>query len=1056
MKKILAVLMAIQIFLPALVGYAQSNIIENGGFSDGFTGWSQKNGSVIEVEDGNSFMHHHVDGGTVYMEKSVSVQSEKNYLLTFRYKVDRIHTTDKAMAVSVKGFPGAIESKELSDDWQYGLINFNSGTKTSIDIAIYTGPDAGVGYDDFELKEIPAGEVINGDFTYGISPWSNPNGAVAENGQLHTFNQSSGVYLENKIIVEKNTDYVLYFDYKADLLGINGSEERAFEVQLRGGLKTGSIIQKTLTDAWETGIIEVNSGDSTNLIIAVYTDKDADVWYDNFVLVKKAHKPSLVPEKCSPANGASEVPVDNKISLTFDDYIDWENAAQNIDIVSLISGEKMDFTLNKTGAYTAELIPVKPFDFNTDYEIIISGEIKNLAGNKAEQSEIIKFTAEHNLFDMWSIEIKDENGSDFDINTAKKASVTAEFKNKTDDGKRVTLVAGLYKNDTMLSAVSTSRFITKSDGLMPVNVQISIDENIIREGMYISVYVFDNLSDFEVLNDGISTTVPGKLQETVGATGVGIKNAEYENGHTVVSGMAEGKGKKYLAVFFKQNKAIVDLPSGNFENADISDVIDYIGTQITNESGEFLFTYKKEDTSGNYEYFVKAKTGTEKYSGNYEHFSEVDISAALGRILGAETSAGLKNLLSENIKYAVDGFVEQKTNLQILGIEDTRYKNTDSLLVCEIIKNNSIADEKAFKTVFNNAVALAELSSCQTEQQLVDAIENNKTLIDVTKYRTYARYSGSAYKSDVIRRLLNRKYMSEGDFEYTFNEAVILSAVKNVVNKTEIESILSDYAAVKNIQLTDYNALGSNKNYVNVGLAGNSYNDFTTFQTRLVNLINEAKQFSTNNSTSPGGGTGGSGTIMPPLKNNSDTVKEIYKNTFSDLDNFAWAVKYIDIVAKAGIMQGDGNHLFNPGNNIKREEFAKVLTDTFELQLQEEVTNFDDVRPGEWYSKYVDILCSNGITQGIGDGKFGTGMEISRQDLCVMVYKCLKNNDISGDTETGFTDDENIAEYAKESVYAMQTCGVISGYENGEFRPENSCTRAEIAVIICNILNLLK
>ena len=58
--------------------------------------------------------------------------------------------------------------------------------------------------------------------------------------------------------------------------------------------------------------------------------------------------------------------------------------------------------------------------------------------------------------------------------------------------------------------------------------------------------------------------------------------------------------------------------------------------------------------------------------------------------------------------------------------------------------------------------------------------------------------------------------------------------------------------------------------------------------------------------------------------------------------------------------------------------------------------------------------------------------------------------------ELNFTDNDNISGYAKESVLALSSSGIINGYEDGSFLPQANATRAEAAQLIFKVLNILK
>ena len=73
-----------------------------------------------------------------------------------------------------------------------------------------------------------------------------------------------------------------------------------------------------------------------------------------------------------------------------------------------------------------------------------------------------------------------------------------------------------------------------------------------------------------------------------------------------------------------------------------------------------------------------------------------------------------------------------------------------------------------------------------------------------------------------------------------------------------------------------------------------------------------------------------------------------------------------------------------------------------------------------------------------------------------MIYNVLGiENDVVKNTEM-FADDNNIADYAYNQVYAIKQLGLINGYENGEFKPSGYLTRAEATKVIFMLLEYLK
>ena len=144
--------------------------------------------------------------------------------------------------------------------------------------------------------------------------------------------------------------------------------------------------------------------------------------------------------------------------------------------------------------------------------------------------------------------------------------------------------------------------------------------------------------------------------------------------------------------------------------------------------------------------------------------------------------------------------------------------------------------------------------------------------------------------------------------------------------------------------------------------------------------------------------------------------------------------------------------MFSPANSVKREEFVKMLIGNKADGIEENADNkFSDVGNGAWYFKHIVYAKNNGIVNGISENEFGIGRNITRQDLCVMLYNFAVKNDYEF-TEMGdlsdFTDRGIIAEYAYEAINALKGEGIVNGIDANTFAPLKCCTRAEAACLI--------
>lgn len=243
--------------------------------------------------------------------------------------------------------------------------------------------------------------------------------------------------------------------------------------------------------------------------------------------------------------------------------------------------------------------------------------------------------------------------------------------------------------------------------------------------------------------------------------------------------------------------------------------------------------------------------------------------------------------------------------------------------------------------------------------------------------------------------------------------------------------------------------------------------------TKVENIVNAAidtayenskKTGSDNRGPIGGGGGGGSssgkGQSAPSLIDKNELAEDVGEPVqYSDIAGYDWAKEAIEYLAANDIMSGDGNGTFRPGDTLTREELVKLIvvalgngtTDKAEL-------HFSDVQD-DWYREYVETAYKNGIIKGIDDNTFGIGKPVTREDACVMISRAAEayyrtfNKKI---TLVDFKDFDSVEEYARVGVDTLARTSIISGFDDGTFRPKQNITRAEAAKIIYNCLINLK
>ena len=144
-----------------------------------------------------------------------------------------------------------------------------------------------------------------------------------------------------------------------------------------------------------------------------------------------------------------------------------------------------------------------------------------------------------------------------------------------------------------------------------------------------------------------------------------------------------------------------------------------------------------------------------------------------------------------------------------------------------------------------------------------------------------------------------------------------------------------------------------------------------------------------NNGTTSGGGPG----IIAPGNTGAVTTPNTntnYKPDFQDLDSVEWARTAINGLAMRGMISGRDQYTFDPNANITRAEYCQILMGAINALNAKGESTFADVPSTAWYYNAVSVASQLGIVSGYGDGNFGPNDLITRQDMALMTYKTAK------------------------------------------------------------------
>ena len=165
---------------------------------------------------------------------------------------------------------------------------------------------------------------------------------------------------------------------------------------------------------------------------------------------------------------------------------------------------------------------------------------------------------------------------------------------------------------------------------------------------------------------------------------------------------------------------------------------------------------------------------------------------------------------------------------------------------------------------------------------------------------------------------------------------------------------------------------------------------------------------------------------------------------FSDLKG-NWAAPEIAKAVDAGYIKGYPDGRFKPAAGVTRAEFLTMVDNAFQLAAAQNPGTFWDVRPGAWFGSSVQAAVYSGLVSGYPDHTFRPQQAVTRQEAACILAPLLK---LQEDGALRFTDTRQIAAWAKPSVSQLAVGGIITGYPDGTFRPEKIISRAEAVAII--------
>lgn len=184
-----------------------------------------------------------------------------------------------------------------------------------------------------------------------------------------------------------------------------------------------------------------------------------------------------------------------------------------------------------------------------------------------------------------------------------------------------------------------------------------------------------------------------------------------------------------------------------------------------------------------------------------------------------------------------------------------------------------------------------------------------------------------------------------------------------------------------------------------------------------------------------------------------------YQSPYADVA-YHWSREDVAALKELGAELHPDGESFRPEDNVTRAEFAAMLYTALEQSgalpeapsktpEEAEAPLFADIE-GHWAQAYIEQAAELELISGTGTDDFSPDRSITRQEMMVLIDRCV---DLPDENGLGFSDDSEIAFWALEAAARTAAAGLFQG-DNNKLMPNDTASRAQAAAVINRVLAL--
>ena len=161
----------------------------------------------------------------------------------------------------------------------------------------------------------------------------------------------------------------------------------------------------------------------------------------------------------------------------------------------------------------------------------------------------------------------------------------------------------------------------------------------------------------------------------------------------------------------------------------------------------------------------------------------------------------------------------------------------------------------------------------------------------------------------------------------------------------------------------------------------------------------------------------------------------------------------LDKLVNWGVVHGYPDGSLRPERTLTRAEFVAMVNRAYGYN-KTGTTPFADVSAGAWYADDVGIAYNARYFTGVSPRRAAPESSLSREQAMVLLARNMRLDPIAGEV-TEFEDGRQFSDWSRGYARAAAQAGLITGFADGSFRPQNNITRGDMASMLQRALGTL-